>query len=116
MAHFAELDETNVVLRVVVINNDDIGNLSFPESEPAGIAFCKSLFGADTAWKQSSYNSSFRFNSAGIGYSYDPSRDAFIPPRPDGEGWFLDEGTCNWINPDLEALKKDEIIMGVTRV
>lgn len=81
MAHFAKLDQNNVVLEVIVVNNSVIDNLPFPESEPIGIEFCKSLFGENTVWKQTSYNSSFRGAYAGIGYVYDPVADVFVCPR-----------------------------------
>ena len=82
MAHFAKLDENNFVLEVIVINNDVVGNLPFPESEPIGAAFCRSLYGEDTVWKQTSYNASFRGCYAGIGYLYDAQQDIFIPMEP----------------------------------
>lgn len=80
MAHFAQLDANNVVLDVIVINNAVVEDLPFPESEPLGVAFCQSLYGADTVWKQTSYNNSFRGCYAGIGYTYDPVIDQFVPP------------------------------------
>jgi len=80
MAHFAQLDENNVVLQVIVVNNEVIHNLPFPESEPIGVEFCQSLYGADTVWKQTSYNGNFRGVYAGIGYSYDPVLDIFVAP------------------------------------
>jgi hypothetical protein len=98
MAHFAQLDANSVVIEVIVINNDVVQNLPFPESEPIGVAFCQSLYGADTAWKQTSYNASFRKNYAGIGYAYDATLDAFIPPQPAPE-CTLDTVTCQWICP-----------------
>lgn len=82
MAHFAKLDENNVVLEVIVVNNDVLQNLPFPESEPIGVAFCQSLFGADTVWKQTSYNNNFRGRYAGIGFLYDPVGDLFVNPNP----------------------------------
>jgi hypothetical protein len=83
MAHFAKLDENNVVLDVIVVSNDVIENLPFPESEPIGVTFCQSLFGADTVWKQTSYNGNFRGRYAGIGYTYNAELNEFIhPPRP----------------------------------
>jgi len=83
MAHFAKLDANNVVLDVIVVNNDVVHNLPFPESEPIGVAFCQSLYGLDTLWKQTSYNNSFRGHYAGIGYTYNPSTDEFVlPPAP----------------------------------
>jgi hypothetical protein len=79
MAHFAQLDENNVVLQVIVVNNVVIQNLSFPESEPVGVEFCQSLYGTDTVWKQTSYNAKFRSNYAVIGGKYDPTKDEFCP-------------------------------------
>lgn len=84
MAHFAQLDSSNIVLTVIVVDNDVVYNLPFPESEPIGIAFCQSLFGADTMWAQTSYNGNFRVNYAGIGYKFDatvPPDGAFFPPE-----------------------------------
>jgi hypothetical protein len=95
MAHFAELDENNVVKQVVVVNNDVIQNLPFPESEPIGVAFCQSLFGGN--WKQTSYNASFRKQYAGIGYIYDVNHDAFLRPQP-YPWWVLNEN-LEWYNP-----------------
>jgi hypothetical protein len=98
MAHFAQLDGSLTVTKVVVVNNDTIDHLPFPDSEPVGIAFCQSLFESDTSWKQTSYNSNFRKNYAGIGFIYDPSRDAFIGPKP-YSSWVLSEETCIWEPP-----------------
>ena len=101
MAHFAKLDQDNAVLQVIVVNNNDVNNLPFPESEPVGIAFCQSLFGADTRWAQTSYNANFRYNYAGIGYTFDPTpapNGAFIPPKP-YPSWLLDTNTFQWQPP-----------------
>lgn len=115
MAHFAELDSNNTVLRVLVVDNmmlkDEQGN----EQEQLGISFLKSLFGQETVWVQTSYNGNFRKNYAGIGHTYDQNWDAFIAPQPEGEGWILDEETCQWRNPELEEAEKSAQI-GVTRV
>jgi hypothetical protein len=97
MAHFAQLDENNVVTQVIVVHNNEL-MLDGTESEDKGILFCKSLFGADTRWKQTSYNATIRKNYAGIGYAYDASRDAFIPPQPFAS-WGLNEDTCRWDSP-----------------
>jgi len=86
MAHFAELDENNIVLRVMAVHND---------YEENGAEYCNNLFGG--RWIQTSYNANFRKNYAGIGYFYDPERDAFIPPKPKEGNWVLDEETCGWI-------------------
>jgi hypothetical protein len=98
MAHFAKLDNENKVIQVVVIANNDILDSNKNESEQVGIQFCKTLFGVDTNWKQTSYNSSIRKHYAGIGSIYDSVRDAFIPPKT-FQSWVLDENTCDWIAP-----------------
>jgi hypothetical protein len=90
MAHYAELDENNVVLRVVVIDND------VEPTEEAGISWCEGFFGSGT-WKKTSYNSNIRKNYAGVGFTYDSVRDAFVPPMPTEGSWTLDEDTCRWI-------------------
>jgi len=98
MAHFAELNNNNVVLRVIVIDNSNMKDSSGNENEHKGILFCKSIFGEDTIWKQTSYNNSFRKNYAGEGYTYDISRDAFIPIK-EFDSWILNEDTCQWQAP-----------------
>lgn len=97
MAHFAKLNDQNIVERVIVVHNNELldGDV---ESEAKGIAFCRSLFDGDTNWVQTSYNGNFRKNYAGAGYSYDAQRDAFIPPKPFAS-WILDEATCLWNAP-----------------
>jgi hypothetical protein len=97
MAHFAELDSNNTVLRVIVVHNNEC-MFNGVEVEEAGVLFCKSLFGANTRWKQTSYNGSMRKNFAGQGFTYDPQRDAFIPPQP-YNSWVLNETTCLWEAP-----------------
>jgi hypothetical protein len=79
MAHFAKI-ENNIVSQVIVVNNEVLENKSFPESESIGIAFCKSLYGADTNWLQTSYNANFRGTYAGLGMTYDPVLDIFTTP------------------------------------
>ena len=96
MAHFAKLDESNNVLAVHVVNNDVI-TVDGAESEQAGIDFLTSLHG-HPLWKQTSYSGSFRKNYCGVGYTYDESRDAFIPPKP-YDSWVLDEVSCHWESP-----------------
>ena len=71
MAHFAQLNDSNVVISVNVIADADCLDDNGNESEAIGIAFCKSLWGSDTNWKQTSYNNNIRKNFAGIGYTYD---------------------------------------------
>jgi len=87
MAHFAELDENNIVLRVVVVDE---------KHESDGENWCNNFFGGN--WKQTSYNGNIRKNYAGVGYTYDPTRDAFIPPQP-FPSWTLNEDTCQWEAP-----------------
>ena len=96
MAHFAELDANNVVLRVIVVGNADTSDADGVEKEHIGAAFCERLFGG--TWKQTSYNGNMRKNYAGIGFTYDAQRDAFIPPQP-YPSWVLVEDTCQWTAP-----------------
>ena len=96
MAHFAQLDDNNIVTQVIVVHNNEVLDETGQESEAKGIAFCQSLFGGN--WKQTSYNANFCKNYAGIGFTYDVSRDAFIPPQP-FPSWILDEETCWWSSP-----------------
>ena len=96
MAHFAQLDENNVVTQVIVVHNNELMDNGV-ESEAKGIAFCQSLFGG--TWKQTSYNGNIRKNYAGIGYSYLPAPiDGFAPPRP-YPSWNLDPDVCQWVAP-----------------
>ena len=95
MAHFAEIDETNTVLQVIVVHNNELLEDGV-ESEAKGIAFCQSLFGGN--WVQTSYNGNIRKNYAGIGFTYDADRDAFIPPKP-FDSWILNEDSCLWEAP-----------------
>lgn len=98
MAHFAQLNSNNIVTQVIVVGNQDCFDENGNESESVGIQFCKSLFGEDTNWIQTSYNGNIRKNYAGIGYTYDEQRDAFIPPKP-FDSWILNEDTCMWESP-----------------
>lgn len=83
MAHFAELDSGNTVLRVLVVSNDDITDENGQEQEHLGISFLQGLFGVETRWVQTSYNNNFRGKYAGIGDFYDVDLDLFIaPPEP----------------------------------
>ena len=91
MAHFAKLNSENVVEQVVAVHNNDAPD------EAAGIAFLNTLFG-DATWVQTSYNSNIRKNYAGINYTYDLDRDAFIPPQP-FPSWVMSEETCQWSAP-----------------
>lgn len=96
MAHFAELDENNVVKQVLVVHNNELLE-NGEEKESKGVAFLQSLFGHNR-WKQTSYNGNMRKNYAGIGFVYDSSRDAFLPPQP-FPSWTLDENSCVWMSP-----------------
>lgn len=98
MAHFAQLDENNVVINVIVVADGVLLDSNGNESEELGIAFCKTICGQDTNWKQTSYNFNFRKNYAGIGSTYDPVRDAFIPPKL-SEVAVFDEDSCQWLYP-----------------
>lgn len=80
MAHFAELDANNIVLRVLVVSNDDITDEAGLEQEELGISFLQGLLGPDTRWVQTSYNGNFRGKYAGIGDTYDPVVDVFVSP------------------------------------
>ena len=95
MAHFAQIDNNNIVTQVIVVANEELLDNGV-ESEVKGVAFCQSLFGGN--WKQTSYNANIRKNYAGIGYTFDAARDAFIPPQP-FPSWLLDEATCRWEAP-----------------
>ena len=98
MAHFACLDENNIVTRVIVVSNEDTSDSNGVEVEEIGVAFCKKLLGADTRWKQTSYNNNFRVRYAGIGYLWNEELSAFIPPKP-FDSWKLDNETADWVSP-----------------
>jgi hypothetical protein len=98
MAHFAKLDENNIVLEVHVVHNNELLDANGQESEAKGIAFLTTWSGGYTNWKQTSYNGNFRKNYAGLGYIYDSNRDAFIAPKP-YSSWILNESTCRWEAP-----------------
>jgi len=95
MAHFAQL-ENNVVTQVIVVSNQDILDENGQESEEKGIAFCSNLLGG--TWIQTSYNAKIRKNYAGVGYTYDEGRNAFIAPKS-YNSWLLDETTAQWKAP-----------------
>lgn len=87
MAHFAQIDENNIVTQVIVVADSDCGDGQYPESDAIGAAFCNSLLGG--TWKQTSYNNNFRKRYAGIGYTFDAENDMFIAPQP-FSSWTLD--------------------------
>lgn len=92
MAHFAEIDENNIVIRVLVVSND---------LEHRGAEFLANDLGLGGTWIQTSYNGNIRKNFAGIGYTYDANRDAFIAPEQ-VESIGFDEETCQWLVPPIE--------------
>lgn len=96
MAHFAELDANNVVLRVIVVATKDNSDANGVEKESIGKAFCERLFGGN--WVQTSYNNNIRKRYAGIGYTYSEVLDAFITPRP-YPSWTLNTETADWEAP-----------------
>ena len=108
MASFAQLNNSNVVISVHSINNEVIKDENGVEQENLGIIFLKKLWGEDTVWKQTSYNThggvhkkngvSFRKNHASKNFTYNSNIDAFIPPKP-YNSWILNEDTCLWSAP-----------------
>tara|TARA_Y100001951_G_scaffold24631_1_gene18994 strand:+ start:24 stop:410 length:387 start_codon:yes stop_codon:yes gene_type:complete len=97
MAHFAVIDSDNAVIRVHVLNNEVIMK-DGEEDEATGVEFLQNLHNNTDTHIQTSYNSNFRKNYAGIGYTYDGTRDAFIPPKPFNSS-VLNEDTCQWEAP-----------------
>lgn len=93
---FAEIGVDNIVLTVVVVHNNELLDSDGVEQESLGIEFCRTLFGG--TWVQTSYNGNIRKNFAGKGFTYDSSKDAFIPPQPYAS-WTLNEETCLWDAP-----------------
>lgn len=111
MAHFAELDSNNFVVRVLVVPD---------EQELRGEEYLRDDLGLGGRWIQTSYNKKIRKNYAGINYFYDLEKDAFIPPKI-FESWLLDEETCLWIAPidypnDGLTYKWDETILNWVKV
>jgi hypothetical protein len=95
MAHFAKIED-NLVTQVIVVDNSDILDGDGNESEALGVEICQNLLGG--TWVQTSYNGNIRKNYAGIGYTYDSTRDAFIDPSPYAS-WVLNETTCKYEAP-----------------
>tara|TARA_B100001939_G_C16900915_1_gene599933 strand:- start:44 stop:406 length:363 start_codon:yes stop_codon:yes gene_type:complete len=98
MAHFAELDENNIVIQVVVVDDLDTRDENNDENEAVGIHFLRNIFGATTNWKQTSYNHNIRKQYAGIGMTYDETNDVFIRPQP-FPSWNLNSETFDWEAP-----------------
>ena len=92
MAHFAKLGVGNIIEKVSVVSND------IATTEQAGVDFINNLYNTRDVWKQTSYNGNIRKNFAGIDYTYDQTRDAFIGPKP-FNSWILNEDTCLWEAP-----------------
>ena len=95
MAHFAELDENNTVLQVIVVHNNELLD-GETESEAKGVEFCSTLFG-HMNWVQTSYNNNIRKQFAGTGYTYDSDSDVFVAPQP-YPSWSLDDNS-DWQAP-----------------
>ena len=117
MAHFAQLDGNNVVTQVIVVGNDDTSDSNGVEVESIGVAFCQKLLGAETNWKQTSYNGNMRGNYAGIGYTYMSnvatlgvgSTDIFINQQPYAS-WTIDTTSPSWKAPITQPTLTDEEI------
>ena len=97
MAHFAKIGLNNKVINVVSVHNNELLDANGVEQEALGCQFLEGITGW-AVWKQTSYNANFRKHFAGIGYTYDEDRDAFIAPKP-FNSWVLNEETCNWEAP-----------------
>ena len=97
MAHFAQI-QNNIVQQVIVINDTEALDPAPSNSEPMGQQFIANVLKLEGTWIQTSYNASFRKHFAGIGYTYDETLDAFIPPKP-YPSWLLDTDTCTWYPP-----------------
>ena len=121
MAHFAQLDDNNVVTQVIVVGNSDTSDVNGVESENIGVAFCQSLLGAETNWKQTSYNSNMRGNYAGIGMKYMTgvatlgvgSTDVFMPEQPHAS-WTISTSAAQWVSPlgDAPTLTDEQSAAG----
>ena len=102
MAYFAKLGTGNIVEQVISINNSVITDNNGVEQEKLGSDFINKLYNTRDVWKQTSYNNNIRKNFAGIGYTYDEQRDAFIAPKPEDAIGF-DEDSCQWIVPEIQT-------------
>lgn len=97
MAHFAKLNQDNLVIDVIVVANDVLLDSNNEEQEQLGIDFLNLTFGEHN-WKQTSFNGSFRKNYASVGYSFNEDLNTFIPEKP-FNSWILNEDTCQWDSP-----------------
>jgi hypothetical protein len=110
MAHFAELDNINHVINVVVLGENDVNNLPFPQSESVGIEFLNNIFPGKT-WKQTSYNNNFRFRYAGVGFEFHPEcgeHGGFCPSKP-YDDWLFDNIQCLWVPPKPRPADSNEV-------
>jgi hypothetical protein len=107
MAHFAQLDENNKVINIIVVHNNELLDQDGNEIEQKGIDFCKSLFGQDTRWIQTSYNAKFRKNYASGGGTYNQELNAFIAAKPYAS-WILNTDNCTW-NPPIPMPVDDKV-------
>lgn len=98
MAHFAELDATNTVLRVIVISNDDLLDENGDENEALGIGICQQVCGSETRWVQTSINNNFRKMYAGVGFKYAADKNVFYNPVGPYPSWTLDSN-YDWQPP-----------------
>lgn len=98
MAHFAQLDNNNTVIQVIVLDNKDLIDENGNENEELGIRVCRNIYGSDTNWKQTSYSNSSRTRFAGIDFTYNEEYDAFIPPKV-FSSWVLNTTTLVWEAP-----------------
>jgi len=99
MAHFARINKNWIVEEVIAVSNNVLLNDQGIECDWLGEQFCQQLYGFHTKWIQTSYNGKKYKNFAGIDYTFDPYRHAFIPPKP-FPSWLLNESTCLW-NPPI---------------
>jgi hypothetical protein len=107
MAYFAQLDENNVVVRVVSVSNETCSDIFGDEHEVLGEVFCKNHTRIKNTWKQTSYNNNIRGRFAGVGYTYDSDKDIFIPPKP-YSSWIFNEETISWNPPYPEPELTEE--------
>jgi len=123
MAKFAEIDENNVIIQIIVVAEEDCLDENENHSEAVGEAFCQNLFNSSNLWKQTSYPNNINKSGAGVGYFYDAELDVFIPPQPypswtlnskiyqwecpvpypaDSPYYIWDEDAFSWVLPDIE--------------
>ena len=130
MAHFAQLDSNNIVLRVLVLDNSVMENSQGQRVEQIGVDFLQNLYGTDTFWKQTSYNTrggiyyipdtntpdpdqskALRANYAGIGYIFDAANNVFYSPKPEGDGWTISAPTWIWVNSNPQPISGSDTVV-----